>query len=135
MQVIRTMTSHEVTPLVYDAAGVMMPGTGLTPEDLAGIAEPLARARSEVLADFELWKSGRDVPAYKQPLEPAFIELPAQLLEEYRRSRATSPLNQILATAEKLANLVDRVVVLGAGGSSLGAGPCSKAAAIRITTS
>ncbi len=121
MQVKRTMTSHEVTPLVYDAAGVMTPGTGLAPEDLAAIAEPLAQARSGVLADFELWKGGGDVPPDQQPLEPAFIELPAQLLAEYRGTRATSQLNLVLATAKKLDNLVDRVVVLGTGGSSMGA--------------
>ncbi len=32
------MTSHSITPLVYDPAGVMIPGTGLEPGDLAALA-------------------------------------------------------------------------------------------------
>lgn len=115
------MTSHAVTPLVYDTAGVMTPDTGLTPSELAGLQPALARAKDEVLADFDLWKQGREVPRDKQPLEPGFVELPAQLLGEYRQTRATSDLNRILAASNKLANLVDRVVVLGIGGSYLGA--------------
>ena len=95
--------------------------TGLTPQDLADIRPAILRAKDEVLADFDLWQRGREVPRDKQPLEPGFIELPTQLLAEYRESRATSQLNQILSAAKKLTSLVDRVVLLGIGGSYMGA--------------
>ncbi len=115
------MTSHAVTPLAYDVAGVMIPETGLTPNDLSKLQAALARAKDDVLADFDLWKRGGEVPRDKLPLELGFIGLPTQLLAEYRQTRATSELNQILAVGSKLANLVDRVVLLGIGGSYLGA--------------
>jgi glucose-6-phosphate isomerase len=114
------MTSSAVAPLVYDPAGVMIPGTGLSPQDLDALTPELNRARDQLLDEFELWKQGRDIPAELQPMDPAFIELPSLLLSEYRQSRSTSQLNQILSTARKLTHLVDRVVVVGIGGSYMG---------------
>jgi glucose-6-phosphate isomerase len=115
------MSSPSVTPLRYDCSGAMLAGTGLSPDDLSRLAPRLEQARAEVLADFELWQSGHEVPQQKQPLDAGFIELPDQFLAEYRTARATSQLNQILASARRLEKLVDRVVVLGIGGSYMGA--------------
>jgi len=115
------MTITAVTPLSYDPTGAFVDGSGIGPERLAALAPRLEQARAEVLADFELWRTGGQVPAERQPLEPGFVGLPEQMLGEYRQSRATSQLNQILSTARKLGSLVDRVVVLGSGGSYMAA--------------
>lgn len=110
-----------IAPLRYDPAGVMIPGTGLTPVQLAELTPRLESARAEVLADAELWKSGGKVPPAKDPLDAGFIELPERLLSEYRASRDKSQLGRILGSARRLDDLVDRVVVLGIGGSYMGA--------------
>ena len=57
--------------------------------------------------------SGGDVPAEQAAARRRLHRLPERLLDEYRAVAATSQLNQILATARELAELVDRVVVLG----------------------
>ncbi len=115
------MASPTISPLRYDPAGVMIPGRGLAASDLQRIAPQLLQARDEVLADAKLWESGGAVPADKVPLDAGFIHLAERLLTEYRASREQSQLGRILATAKRLASLVDRVVVLGIGGSYMGA--------------
>jgi glucose-6-phosphate isomerase len=55
------------------------------------------------------------------PLDSAFIDLPERLLADYRKQRSTSEVQRILDAARRLAAEVDRVVVLGIGGSSMGA--------------
>lgn len=115
------MSSHSVAPLRYDSSGVMIAGTGLSPLDLEGLNPRLEQARAEVLADAQLWSSGSPVPPEKQPLDAGFIELPERLLAEYRTMRAASQLQRILTAARGLDERVDRVVVLGIGGSYMGA--------------
>jgi glucose-6-phosphate isomerase len=73
--------------------------------------------RSQVAADREL----REVPAEQQPLEAGFIDLPQKLLDQHRRKGDASELGRILAGAARLKGQVDRVVILGIGGSYLGA--------------
>ena len=115
------MSSLPIVPLRYDPSGAMIAGTGLSPDDLKQLAPKLEQARAEVLADVELWRNGREIPPAKQPLDAGFIEMPEGLLKEYQTSRATSQLGRILAAARRLDGLVDRVVVLGIGGSYMGA--------------
>jgi glucose-6-phosphate isomerase len=107
--------------LRYDPSGVMISGTGLSADDLARIAPKLDQARAEVLVDAELWKRGGPVPPEKEPLDAGFVEMPERLLAEYRQSRATSELDSILKRAAQLDERIDRVVVLGIGGSYMGA--------------
>ena len=59
--------------------------------------------------------------AEKEPLDAGFYEWPERLLAEYQAQRETSQLGRILATAHRLAAEVDRLVVLGIGGSYMGA--------------
>lgn len=108
----------------YDFSGAILPGTGLSREDLRVIEPRLEAARREVVeVDPRLYESGT-IPAEKQPLDAAFFPLPEKLLAEYeasRGNRAASELGRILITAERLRDAVDRVVVLGIGGSYMGA--------------
>lgn len=74
----------------------------------------LLAVRDEVAADVELFKSRREPPAEKQPLDAGFIELPRKLLDE-------PLLDEINRAAESLRESLDRFVVLGIGGSYMGA--------------
>ena len=98
-----------------------MPQTRVTRGDLEALAPKLEAARRETLADVELWHSGKPVPKEKQPLDAGFIPLPERLLAEYKKDTRGSELAKILATANRVRDLVDRVVVLGIGGSYMGA--------------
>lgn len=115
------MNSRSIVPLRYNSSGVMIPATGLTPADLVELTPRLEQARAQVLDDVALWQSGGDVPAAKEPLDAGFVELPERLLAEYGQSRAASELGRILSETRRLDGLVDRVVVLGIGGSYMGA--------------
>ena len=105
----------------YDPAGVYLPQNGLSDGDLPSIAPQLQAARDEVLADAQIWIDGGDVSDEKLPLDAGFHQLPERLLAEYRDLGEQSELGRIIATADRLANEVDRVVVLGIGGSYMGA--------------
>ncbi len=111
----------------YDPSGVLLPDHGLTPTDLPGLESKLNTARDEVLDDAKLWAEGGDVPQEKEPLDAGFHELPNRLLAEYRDRGAESELGRIQATADRLAGAVDRVLVLGIGGSYMGARACMEA--------
>lgn len=76
--------------------------------------------RDEILKiDLQLFAS-RTPPPEKQPLDAGFLELPERLLDQYHANRAGSELGQILETAKRIQDSVDRVVVLGIGGSYMG---------------
>ncbi len=109
-----------VSELVYDPSGAMLPETGVAPGDLAWLAPRLEAARAEVLADLELRQRGGPIPPEKAPLDAGFTDLPERLLEEYRRSGAASLVGRILETARWLRAEMDRVVILGIGGSYMG---------------
>jgi len=85
------------------------------------VADRLEAARDAVLADVELWRSGGEVPKAKQPLDAGFIPLPADLLADHERDPQQSLLGQIIDAGAFLRQSVDRLVVLGIGGSYMGA--------------
>lgn len=115
-----TIADLLVSELVYDFSGAMLPETGLAPSDLAWLGPRLEAARAEVLADAELWRRGGPVPAEKDPLDAGFIDLPERLLEEYRTTGPASLVGRVLDTAGRLRAEMDRVVILGIGGSYMG---------------
>src|SRR3954471_5991766 len=88
----------------------------LPPNLLKDLVPRLMQVRSQVAAERDL----RQVPPELQPLEPGFIDLPQKTLEQDRRQKDAGPLGRILAKANSLRDEVDRVVVLGIGGSSHG---------------
>lgn len=104
----------------YDWRGVQLDRHGLLPTALEALAPRLNFARAEALDDLRLYTGG-DIPTVKQPLDAAFIDLPDRLLRDYRQDAAKSELGRILATAKRIRDSVDRVVVLGIGGSYMGA--------------
>jgi glucose-6-phosphate isomerase len=90
--------------------------TGLSEADLKWLVPQLEAARKEVLADAALFEKGGKIPAEKQPLDAGFFPMPERLLKQDKKL-----LNQIVAAADALARQVDRVIVLGIGGSYMGA--------------
>jgi len=121
-----TPAPSAIQPIAFDNRHTLLPGTGLEKSWFSELAPRLDAARRETLDDAELWKrSASDasvaIPAEKQPLDAGFINLPERLLDEYHKRREASELGQIIATARRLAEAADRVVVLGIGGSYMGA--------------
>ena len=107
--------------LGYDPSGAFDIEHGFPEKRLAELAPRLLEARRAVLEDVEQLRSGADVPPEKSPLDAGFIELPELLLREDGEHATSSELHRICAAADRLASLVDRFVVVGIGGSYLGA--------------
>lgn len=110
-----------MSTLRYNPAGAMFQPGGLSPQELSALTPRLQSARDEVLADAELWSSGNPVLASKQPLDAGFHYLPERLLADLAENGTSSELGRIRATADHLAAEVDRFVLLGIGGSYMGA--------------
>lgn len=113
-----------LAPIAYDYSGLVAPKdapqfsqqTGLVAADLKWLAPRLAAARQEVLENLATYNRGLPVAEELQPLDIAFFDLPERLLNQERPL-----LDRITAAGDRLAKEVDRVVVLGIGGSYMGA--------------
>jgi glucose-6-phosphate isomerase len=84
---------------------------------LKDLLPKLMQCRSQVAAERE----ARNVAAESGPAEAGFIDLPQATLDSYRRKGEASDLGRVLALANRLRDEADRVIVLGVGGSALGA--------------
>lgn len=80
-----------------------------------GLAKALEAARAETFADVDLLRSGKSIPKDKDPLDSGFIDLPARLL-----GAEQSLLKEMEQSAARLRDAIDRLVVLGIGGSYMG---------------
>jgi glucose-6-phosphate isomerase len=89
----------------------------LRPERLEAVKQQLMQIKQQVASERQL----ENPPPKMLPLDSGFIDLPGKLMDRYRRKGEMSEVGQILAAAKKLMDEVDRVVVLGIGGSYLGA--------------
>jgi glucose-6-phosphate isomerase len=115
------MSQDNPFPIQFDWSGARLDGAGISGQDMSQLRSALEDARREIIeVDREQYKSG-NIPAEKRPLDAGFVDLPERMLQEYRENRLQSELGQILATAQRLQESVDRVVVLGIGGSYMGA--------------
>ena len=115
MNVVRPKPPED--PIQYNYQAVLETG-GIDRQQLQEIAQKLDAARSESLADIDRFRSGsiRD----GEVLDSAFIDLPDRLLSDYLTERPSSELFSILKTSKRLREMVDRVLVLGIGGSYMG---------------
>ena len=108
--------------LRFDPSLAFIPETGLELTDVSGIAPTLEKLRDEICdTDVKMLAGKLPIPAEKQPLDAAFYLMPEQLLADYEARRGESELGRILATTKAMMEEVDRVVVLGIGGSYMGA--------------
>jgi glucose-6-phosphate isomerase len=113
----------DIKLLTYDTTGTVGPGLKLDQADLDALFPRLEAARQQVLGtDLEMFDGDpAKIPSEKQPLDAGFFEMPEKILEEYRDNRDASELGRILKTAARLRETVDRVLILGIGGSYMGA--------------
>jgi glucose-6-phosphate isomerase len=88
---------------------------------LKEVESDILSARKEIIQDVELLKLEQEIPPEKEPLDAGFINLPALLLDECKRDRSSSLTCRIESTASQLREEIDRLVVLGIGGSYMGA--------------
>jgi glucose-6-phosphate isomerase len=89
----------------------------LRQEQIEALKPQMMLVKQQVGAEREL----KDPPEKILPLDSAFIDMPGKLIERYRRKGENSDVGRILAAAAKIREAADRVVVLGIGGSFLGA--------------
>jgi glucose-6-phosphate isomerase len=89
----------------------------LPPARLKELVPRLLQVRGQVAAERELVQ----IPQELQPLDAGFIDLPQKTLDAHRRKGDASLLGRVLTTAARLRDQSDRVVILGIGGSYLGA--------------
>ena len=89
----------------------------LHPATIRELMPRLMQVRSQVAAEREL----RQVPPEMAPLEAGFIDLPQKTLDQHRRQGDSSYLGRTLIQAGKLREQTDHVIILGIGGSYLGA--------------
>lgn len=108
--------------LRFDPSGAFHADTGLQASEVASLGARLEKLRDEVCdIDVKMLQGEIAIPESKQPLDAGFYLLPERLLSEYEADRPGSELGRILAFTKQMMTEVDRVVVLGIGGSYMGA--------------
>lgn len=108
--------------LRYCAQGAYIADTGIDPTEVSNLGDKLEQLRDEVcLTDVQMLSGQLTIPKSKEPLDAGFFLLPERLLSDYEADRQSSELARILAKTKQLMAQVDRVVVLGIGGSYMGA--------------
>jgi glucose-6-phosphate isomerase len=101
----------------WTPAAELMAGEYLPPARLKELAPRLQQVRSQMATERDLLQ----VPPELQPLDAGFIDLPQKTLDEHRRKEDASVLGRVLSLSARLRDQADRVVILGIGGSYLGA--------------
>jgi glucose-6-phosphate isomerase len=114
--------SSKVKPIHYRWNGTILPHYGISSGDIEGLYPKLVAIRDQTFSrELPLYHAQSEIPDSWQPLDAGFIELPQRLLSDYQSQREASELGRILSVAKRLRDQVDRVVVLGIGGSYMGA--------------
>lgn len=114
--------SSRRAPLRYDFTSVINSEYGISQKQIDELSPRLEAIRDEIFReDLPAFADGLAELPGKSPLDTGFVTLPASILQSYQEETEKSELGQILAVAKKLRNSVDRVVVLGIGGSYMGA--------------
>lgn len=111
-------TVEEWTPVVELQSRHFLPAARLKE-----LVPRLVQVRSQVAAERELQQAAPEL----QPLHAGFMDLPQKTLDEHRRKGEASVLGRVFMQAKRLRDTADRVVILGTGGSSLGARALFKA--------
>jgi glucose-6-phosphate isomerase len=107
--------------LRFDPSGAIHQEYGITETQIEQLKPSLTQVRDVVATiDPSEYHSGR-IPADKQPLDARFMWLPEEQLAAYESKRENSELGRIFKLALRLHQSVDAVVVLGIGGSYMGA--------------
>jgi glucose-6-phosphate isomerase len=123
MQLPDEAVSYQYQSLLVPLAAEWQPAVELqarhflAPHLLKDMTPRLLQIRGQIAGEREL----QNPPPELAPLDPGFIDLPQQLLDQHRRKGEVSVLGRVLRLAQRLRDETDRVVLLGIGGSYLGA--------------
>jgi glucose-6-phosphate isomerase len=101
----------------WSAAGELRSRHFLHHSQFRELTERLMKVRGQVATDRDL----KNPSPEQTPLDAGFIDLPQQTLDTFRKRGDSSVLGKVLAKAQLLRDQCDRVLVLGIGGSYLGA--------------
>lgn len=101
----------------WTPAGELRAQNYLPAAKLRELQPRILQVRSQIATEREL----KNPPPELQPLDSGFIDLPQKTLDQHRRQGDASILGRTLAIAERVKADFDRVVLLGIGGSYLGA--------------
>lgn len=116
------MPATAAKTLQYDWSGSQLEKYGIRKSDVAELGTQLEAIRDQIVgSELELFHSGTDVPADRRPLDAGFVDMPERILAAYEQAHEASEFGRILATAKRIRGEVDNVVVLGIGGSYMGA--------------
>ena len=107
-----------VSRLTYDPSGIWQSGMASV-DQLAAKQGDLESARDETVSDVAVM--GQQPPANQAAAGRGLLRDAGTDSEDYAKRRDASELGHMLAVAERLREQVDRVVVLGIGGSYMGA--------------
>jgi len=112
----------KIKPLKFDYRGAIVPQIGQLESLIQQLTPRLNEVRDEVLnIDTELFNQSSEIPPSKVPLDAGFLEMPERILDAYQADRVNSELGRILSASQQMRDQVDKVVVLGIGGSYMGA--------------
>lgn len=89
----------------------------LAPVRLKAMMPLMMQVKGQVASERELMEASSQT----KPLDSGFIDLPDKLLSELRKNREKSELGRIQAVASRLRDQCDRILILGIGGSYMGA--------------
>jgi glucose-6-phosphate isomerase len=89
----------------------------LCPGKLRDLIPRVLQVRSQVATERDL----KQVPPEMQPLDAGFIDYPQKLLDDQRKNGDASTLGRIMKLAAHMREQVDRFIILGIGGSYMGA--------------
>ncbi len=116
------LRKKQLRPLRLDTTGAFHPAHGIDANDVAELLPKLAAIRDAMMNDeLSMLAGAKPIPAAYEPLDAAFVTMPERLLREYEADRTNSELARLFRTANRMQETVDRIVVLGIGGSYMGA--------------
>lgn len=99
-----------MSPLRFDRTGALNPNGGIDSEQINATTLQLAKIRDEMMSGALDLSAGN-----------AFVRGPDELLASYAADRRGSVLGRLFKRASYMHTIVDRVVMLGSGGSCTGA--------------
>jgi glucose-6-phosphate isomerase len=116
------LRQNQLKPLCFDYSGALLANHGISQADVDALMPQLLKIRDVMVGDeLEMLEGRKTIPTDMQPLDVGFYTLPKKLLDEYEANRQSSELGRLFKTANAMQSKVDRVVVLGIGGSYMGA--------------
>jgi glucose-6-phosphate isomerase len=105
----------------FDPSGSINDEFGITQSQIDSLTDSLESLRTEMVETDHAQYDNGQIPDDKQPLDARFFWLPEEQLAAYEARREQSELGRIFKVANGMHDEIDAVVVLGIGGSYMGA--------------